>query len=109
MVAQGYTGTRRTLEMRLRPFRPKGARPVSKQTVIWDKPPSPRGVALMMVRPTQSRTKDQTAYLEHLVQSDSTIAVVFTLAQDLGRQLAKTRGAGALRAMESRCPDQWDC
>ena len=95
--------------MQLRPFRPKGARPVSKQTIIWDKPPSPRGVALMMVRPTQSRTREQTAYLEQLVQRDSTIAVVFTLAQDFGRQLARARGAGALGAMESRCPGQWDC
>ena len=92
IVAQGYTGTRRTLEMRLRPFRPKGARPVSKQTIIWDKPPSPRGVALMMVRPTQSRTSEQTAYLEHLVQSDSTIAVVFELAQDFGHLLRKHEG-----------------
>jgi hypothetical protein len=63
----------------------------------------------MMVRPTQSRTREQTAYLEQLVQSDSTIAVVFTLAQDFGRRLAKARGAGALGAMESRCPGQWDC
>ncbi len=92
IVAQGYTGTRRTLEMRLRPFRPKGARPVSKQTIIWDKPPSPRGVALMMVRPTHSRTRAQTAYLEHLVQSDSTSAVVFELAQDFGRLLRKHEG-----------------
>src|SRR5437588_10362512 len=104
IVAQGYTGTQRTLQMRLRPFRQHVARPVSKQTVIWDKPPSPRGVALMMVRPTQSRTREQTAYLEHLVQSDSTIAAVFTLAQDFGRRLAKTRVAGVLRAMESSCP-----
>jgi transposase len=61
IVAQGYTGTLRTLQIRLRPLRPKGARPVSKQAIIWDKPPSPRGVALMMVRPTQSRTREQTA------------------------------------------------
>jgi transposase len=61
IVAQGYTGTQRTLQMRLRPFRQQVAHPVSKQTVIWDKPPSPRGVALMMVRPTQSRTREQTA------------------------------------------------
>jgi len=46
----------------------------------------------MMVRPTQSRTRAQTAYLEHLVQSDSTIAVVFTLAQDFGRVLRKHEG-----------------
>jgi len=46
----------------------------------------------MMVRPTQNRTRAQTAYLEHLVQSDSTIAVVFMLAQDFGRLLRKHEG-----------------
>ncbi len=46
----------------------------------------------MMVRPTQSRTREQTAYLEQLVQRDSTIAVVFTLAQDFGRLLRKHEG-----------------
>jgi transposase len=46
----------------------------------------------MMVRPTQSRTREQTAYLEQLVQSDSTIAVVFTLAQDFGCLLRKHEG-----------------
>src|SRR5947209_17611493 len=78
--------------MRLRPFRSKGARPVSKQTIIWEKPPSPRGVALMMVRPTQSRTREQSAYLEQLVQTDATSAVVFTLAQDFGRLLRTHEG-----------------
>jgi transposase len=88
----GYTGTQRTLQMRLRPFRQKVARPVSKQTVIWDKPPSPRGVALMMVRPAQSRTREQAAYLDQLIQSNETIAVVFKLAQDFGRLLRKREG-----------------
>ncbi len=46
----------------------------------------------MMVRPEHRRTREQTAYLEHLVQSDSTIAVVFTLAQDFGRLLRKREG-----------------
>jgi transposase len=46
----------------------------------------------MMVRPEQRRTREQTAYLEHLVQSDSTIAVVFELAQDFGRLLRKHEG-----------------
>jgi len=78
--------------MRLRPFRQKVARPVSKQTVIWDKPPSPRGVALMMVRPAQSRTREQAAYLDQLIQSNETIAVVFKLAQDFGRLLRKREG-----------------
>ena len=92
IVAQGYTGTQRTLQMRLRPFRQKVARSVSKQTVIWDKPPSPRGVALMMVRPEQRRTPEQTAYLEQLIQSNETVAVVFKLAQDFGRLLRKREG-----------------
>ena len=96
IVAQGYTGTQRTLQMRLRPFRPKVARPVSKQTVIWDKPPSSRGVALMIVRPEQSRTRAQTAYLDQLIQSDETIAVVFKLAQDFGRLLRKREGQARL-------------
>ena len=92
IVAQGYTGTQRTLQMRLRPFRAQGTRPVSKQTIILDKPPSPRGVALMMVRSAHSHTREQTAYLQQLVQSDSTIAMVFTLAQDFGRLLRKREG-----------------
>lgn len=92
IVAQGYTGTQRTLQMQLRPFRRKAARPVSKQTVIWDKPPSPRGVALMMVRPAQSRTREQAAYLDQLIQSDEAIAIVFKLTQDFGRLLRKREG-----------------
>jgi transposase len=91
------------------PFVRKRARPVSKQTIILDKPPSPRGVALMMVRSAHSRTREQTAYLQQLVQREETIAVVFTLAQDFGRRLAQARGAGTLRAMENRCPGHWDC
>jgi transposase len=50
----------------------------------------------MMVRPTQSRTREQTAYLEQLVQRDATIAVVFTLAQDFGRLLREHEGQGPL-------------
>jgi transposase len=92
IVLQGYTGSRRTLEMRLRPFRPQGTRPVSKQTIILDKPPSPRGVALMMVRPAHSRTREQTAYLEQLIYGDTTVAVVFKLAQDFGGLLRKHEG-----------------
>ncbi len=92
IVAQGYTGTQRTLQMRLRPFRSQGARPLSKQTVIWDKPPSSRSVALMMVRPAQSRTQEQAVYLEQLIQSDEIVALVFQLAQDFGRLLRKREG-----------------
>ena len=50
----------------------------------------------MMVRPEHRRTREQRAYLEHLVQSDSTSAVVFTLAQDFGRLLRKHEGQARL-------------
>jgi len=109
IVVEGYTGSQRTLRRQLQAFRQTRERPVSKETIILDNPPSPRGVALLMVRPAQSRTREQTAYLEQLIQSDATVAVVFKLAQDFGRRLAKARGAGASGAMESRCPGQWDC
>ena len=46
----------------------------------------------MMVRPEQSRTREQTAYLDHLIQSNETIAAVFELAQDFGRLLRKREG-----------------
>ena len=96
IVAQGYTGSRRTLEKRIHAFRPKGAQPVSKQTVLWDNPPSPRSVALMIMRPEQNRTREQTAYLEQLIKSDATVALVFELAQDFGRLRRKREGQGRL-------------
>jgi len=96
IVTQGYTGTQRTLQMRLRPFRSQKARPVSQQTITLDKPPSPRGVALMMVRPVQNRTREQTVYLEQLIQSDETVALAFQLAQDFGRLLRKREGQARL-------------
>jgi transposase len=46
----------------------------------------------MIVKPAQNRTREQTAYLQQLVQSDATSAVVFTLAQDFGRLLRKHEG-----------------
>jgi transposase len=46
----------------------------------------------MMVRPEQSRTAEQTAYLDQLIQSNETIATVFELAQDFGRLPRKREG-----------------
>ena len=46
----------------------------------------------MMVRPEQRRTREQTAYLEQLIQSNEPIDVVFKLAQDFGRLLRKREG-----------------
>ena len=53
----------------------------------------------MMVRPAQNRTREQAAYLEQLIQSDETIAIVFRLAQDFGHLLRKHEGQEHL--------DQW--
>jgi Helix-turn-helix domain of resolvase len=109
IVAQGYTGTRRTLEMRLRPFRPKGAHPVSRTDHHLGQASIVQRGCTHDVRPTQSRTREQTAYLDQLIHSNETVAVVFTLAQDFGRLLAISRGAGATGAMESRRAGQRDC
>jgi transposase len=46
----------------------------------------------MMVRPAHSRAREQAAYLDQLIQSNETIALVFTLAQDFGRLLRKREG-----------------
>jgi hypothetical protein len=46
----------------------------------------------MMVRPAQNRTREQAAYLDQLIQSDETSAVVFRLAQDFGHLLRKREG-----------------
>jgi transposase len=46
----------------------------------------------MMVRPAQSRTREQAAYLDQLIQSDEVIAAVFKLTQDFGRLLRKHEG-----------------
>lgn len=101
IVAQGYTGTKRTLQLRLRTFRYQRSGPVSKQTVLWDKPPSPRGVALMMVRPAHHRTREQVAYLDQLIQSDETIAAVFQLTQDFGSLLRRRAGQERLESWKA--------
>jgi len=92
IVVEGYMGSQRTLRRRLQAFRQTRGRPVSKETLILDNPLSPRGVALLMVRPAQSRTREQTAYIEQLIQSDATVAAVFKLAQDFGCLLRKREG-----------------
>jgi transposase len=98
---QGYRGSLRTLERQLRTFRPQGAQPVSKQTVIFDKPPSPRGAALMIVRREEQRTQEQTAFLEQLQQTDPTIAQVVRLAQDFGQLLRQQEGVVRLEQWQA--------
>jgi hypothetical protein len=50
----------------------------------------------MTVRPAQSRTREQAAYLDQLIQSDASIAVAFRLAEDFGHLLRKREGQGRL-------------
>lgn len=50
----------------------------------------------MIVRPEQSHTREQTAYLDQLIQSNETVAVVFELAQNFGRLLRKHEGQARL-------------
>jgi transposase len=46
----------------------------------------------MIVRPAQSRTREQAAYLDQLIQNNEAITVVFHLAQDFGCLLRKREG-----------------
>ena len=46
----------------------------------------------MIVRSVQNRTREQTAYLEQLIQSDETIALAFNLHRTLVAFCESTRG-----------------
>jgi transposase len=52
----------------------------------------------MIVRPVQNRTPEQAAFLEQLIQSDTTVAKAFTLAQDFGRLLHLEQWKTAVQA-----------
>ena len=84
IVAQGYTGTLRTIEKIVVQLRPHRVKPVTKQTITFQKVPSPRSVALMIVRPQKSRTEDQTIFIDQLCKSDSTAATASHLASSCG-------------------------
>ncbi|WP_075164479.1 transposase [Ktedonobacter racemifer] len=45
-----------------------------------------------VLQPAPNRTREQAAYLDQLIQSDETIALVFKLAQDFGYLLRKHDG-----------------
>jgi transposase len=92
IVAQGYTGSLRTMRRTGERFRRSGTKRVSRQTVTQGKAPSARSVALRVVRPAQNRTKDQIAYLDQLCKQDAAIATAFTLAQAFGQLLRKLEG-----------------
>lgn len=87
--ARGYPGSLRTIEKIVKQFRHSGTKPVSKQTVVLQKVPSPRSVGLMVVRPAEHRTQEQCAFLEQLCKTDVTLATACTLAQTFGQLLRK--------------------
>jgi transposase len=92
IVTQGYTGSLRTIERIVAQFRPLGTKLVSSRTITLQKVPSARSIALMIVRPAEHRTPDQTAFLAQLCQSDPMVATAFTLAQAFGQLLRKREG-----------------
>jgi transposase len=96
VVAQGYTGSVRTIRRTVAQFRPHGAEPVTKQTITLQKAPSPRNVAFMIIRRAQKRTKDQTIFIDQLCKSDPTAAIACTLAQAFGSLLRKREGKSGL-------------
>ena len=105
VVAQGYTGSVRTMRRTVAQFRPNGGKPVTKQMITLQKAPSPRNVALMIVRPAQKRTEAQTTFIDQLRKSDPTAATVCSLAQAFGSLLRNREGKlgleqwkGAVRA-----------
>jgi transposase len=96
IVAQGYTGSLRAIERIVAQLRPHGIKSVTKQTITFQKAPSPRNTALMMVRPEKSRTADQTTFIDQLCKSDSTTAIAYHLAQAFGSLLRNREGKPGL-------------
>jgi transposase len=92
IVTQGYTGSLRTLEKIVVQLRPHRAKSVTKQTITFQRVPSPRNAALMIVRPQKSRTADQTTFIDQLCKSDPTAAIVCRLASSFGTLLRKREG-----------------
>ncbi len=97
VVAQGYTGSKRSMERVLQQFRTHlPGKPISRQSVTLAKVLSARSAALTFVRAPQSQTNDQKAFIDQVCQVDPTVAVVYTLAQDFGRLLRRREGVERL-------------
>jgi transposase len=92
VVAQGYTGSVRTIRRTVAQLRPHGSASVTKQMITWQTTPSPRNVALMIVRPAEKRTQDQTRFIDQLCKSDPTAATAYNLAQAFGSLLRNLEG-----------------
>jgi transposase len=96
IVAQGYTGSLRTIEKIVAQLRPHGTKPVTKQMITFQNVPSPRNAALMIVRPQKTRTADQTSFIDQLCKSDPTAATAYNLAQAFGSLLRNREGKPGL-------------
>jgi len=77
-------------------FRPNGGKPVTKHMITLQKAPSPRNVALMIVRRAQKRTEAQRTFIDQLCKSDPTAATVYSLAQEFGSLLRHLEGKPGL-------------
>ena len=96
IVAQGYTGSLRTIEKTVKAFRHAGIKPVGKRTILFQKTPSARSTALMMVRPVEHRTSEQITFIEQIVSNNPLIATAWTLTQEFGQLLRKLEGKSRL-------------
>jgi transposase len=99
VVAQGYTGSKRSLQRVLHQFGAQAGTAITRQTMTLAKVLSARSAALTFVRAQESQTQDQKAFVEQVCQVDPTVAVVYRLAQDFGQLLRKREGKSRL--------DQW--
>jgi transposase len=96
IVAQGYTGSLRTIEHLVAHFRPHGTKQVTKQALTCKTAPSPRSTALMMVRRAEKRTEDQTTFIDQLCKSDPKALTAYNLAQAFGSLLRNLEGETGL-------------
>jgi transposase len=96
VVAQGYTGSKRSLQRVLHQFGTLKGQPITRQTATLAKILSARSAALSFVRAPGSQTKDQKAFIEQVCQVDPTVAAVYQLAQDFGQLLRKREGKSRL-------------
>ncbi len=92
IVAQGYTGSKRTLERVLQQFDTRAGKPITRQMVTVAKVFSARSAALTFVRSPEDQTKDQKAFIDQVCRVDPTVAAVYTLTQDFGHLLRKREG-----------------
>ncbi len=102
IMAQGYTGSLRTIEKTIKAFRQPGTKPVGKPTILFQNAPSARSVALMMVRPVEHRTPEQIAFIEQVVSTPPMIATAWTLTQEFGQLLRKLEGKPRLEQWKAK-------